>query len=98
MRQIARVSGPYEKDDVVIGGLVNLFNRGQNLDRDVKNEISEFFGGLMIQTTIHKNVRLAEAASASLPIIEFDSSAPGAFDFVQLRKERLAEHDTETKR
>jgi chromosome partitioning protein len=98
MRQIARVSDAYEKDDVVIRGLVNLFNRGQNLDRDVKNEISEFFGGLMIQTTIHKNVRLAEAASSSLPIIEFDSSAPGAFDFVKLTKELLSEYEPETEK
>jgi cellulose biosynthesis protein BcsQ len=91
MRQIARVSDAYEKDDVVIRGLVNLFNRGQNLDRDVKNEISDFFGGLMIQTTIHKNVRLAASASASQSIIEFDSSAPGAFDFLKLTKELLSE-------
>ena len=34
----------YEKDDMVIRGLVNLFNRGQNLDRDVKNEISVIIG------------------------------------------------------
>lgn len=96
MRQIARVSDAYEKDDVVIRGLLNLFNRGQNLDRDVKNEVAEFFGGLMIQTVIHKNVRLAEAASAAQPIIEFDASAPGSFDFLKLSKELLSEYEPET--
>jgi chromosome partitioning protein len=95
MRQIARVSDAYEKDDIVIRGLLNLYNRGQNLDRDVKNEVSEFFGGLMIQTTIHKNVKLAEAASASQPIIEFDPTAPGAFDFLKLSKELLSEYEPE---
>jgi chromosome partitioning protein len=59
MRQIARVSDAYEKNDIVIRGLLNMFNRGQNLDRDVKKEISDFFGGLMIQTIIHKNVHVA---------------------------------------
>ncbi|HEX8473221.1 MAG TPA: ParA family protein [Pyrinomonadaceae bacterium] len=96
MRQIARVSDAYEKDDIVIRGLLNLYNRGQNLDRDVKNEVFDFFGGLMIQTIIHKNVRLAEAASASQPIIEFDSTAPGSFDFLKLSKELLAEYEPET--
>lgn len=95
MRQIARVSDAYEKDDLVIRGLLNMYNRGQNLDRDIKNEVSEFFGGLMIQTIIHKNVRLAEAASASQPIIEFDASAPGSFDFLKLSKELLAEYEPE---
>jgi chromosome partitioning protein len=95
MRQIARVSDAYEKDQIVIRGLLNMFNRGQNLDRDVKSEVSDFFGGLMIQTIIHKNVKLAEAASASQSIIEFDSSAPGAFDFLKLSKELLAEYEPE---
>jgi chromosome partitioning protein len=96
MRQIARVSDAYEKDDLVIRGLLNLYNRGQNLDRDVKNEVSDFFGGLMIQTIIHKNVRLAEAPSAAQSIIEFDASAPGSFDFLKLSKELLAEYEPET--
>jgi chromosome partitioning protein len=95
MRQIARVSDAYEKDDLVIRGLLNLYNRGQNLDRDIKKEVSDFFGGLMIQAIIHKNVRLAEAASASQPIIEFDASAPGSFDFLKLSKELLSEYEPE---
>lgn len=95
MRQIARVSDAYEKDEIVIRGLLNMFNRGQNLDRDVKAEVSEFFGGLMIQSIIHKNVRLAEAASASQPIIEFDATAPGSFDFLKLSKELLSEYEPE---
>lgn len=96
MRQIARVSDAYEKNNIVIRGLLNLFNRGQNLDRDVRREVTEFFGGLMIQTVIHKNVRIAESASANLPIIEFDAGAPGAFDFLKLSKELLTEYEPET--
>ncbi len=98
MRQIARVSDAYEKDDIVIRGLLNMFNRGQNLDRDVKTEVGEFFGGLMIQTIIHKNVKIAEAASASQPIIEFEPTAPGAFDFLKLSKELLSEYEPETQK
>lgn len=96
MRQIARVSDAYEKNDIVIRGLLNMFNRGQNLDRDVRREVTEFFGGLMIQTVVHKNVRIAEAASANQPIIEFDTSAPGTFDFMKLSKELMYEYEPET--
>lgn len=95
MRQIARVSDAHEKNGLMVRGLLNMFNRGQNLDRDIKNEVSEFFGGLMIQTIIHKNVRLAEAASSSQAIIEFDPSAVGSFDFLKLSKELLNEYEPE---
>lgn len=93
MRQIARVRDAYEKTEIVIRGLLNLYNRGQNLDRDVRRDVTEFFGGLMINTVIHKNVRIAESASAALPIIKFDSSASGTFDFLKLSKELLNEYE-----
>jgi len=70
-----------------------MSNRGQNVAPDFKKEVSDFFGGLMIQPNIHKNVLVAEAASACQSIIEFDPSAPGAFDFIKLSKERLAEDE-----
>jgi chromosome partitioning protein len=98
MRQIARVSDAYEKNDIVIRGLLNMFNRGQNLDRDVKAEVADFFGGLMIQSIIHKNVKIAEAASASQPVIEFEPTAPGSFDFLKLSKELLSEYEPETQK
>lgn len=70
LRQIARIQDAYEKKEIVIRGLLNMYNKGQNLDRDIKKEVFEFFGGLMIQTIIHKNVKLAEAASAHQPVVE----------------------------
>lgn len=95
MRQIARASEAYERDDIIIRGLLNKYENGHNLSRDVLKEVKEFFGGVMIQTVIHKNVRLTEAPSASQPIIEYDSSAPGTFDFLKLTKELLAEYEPE---
>jgi len=95
MREIARVQDAYEKEQIIVRGLLNMFNKGQNLDRDIKREVFDFFGGLMIQTVIHKNVRIGEATSAHMPIIIFDRTASGSFDFVKLTKELLAEYEPE---
>ncbi len=95
LRQIARIQDAYEKKEIVIRGLLNMYNKGQNLDRDIKKEVFEFFGGLMIQTIIHKNVKLAEAASAHQPVVEYDRTAAGSFDFIKLSKELLSEYEPE---
>jgi chromosome partitioning protein len=93
MKQIAKAQDAYEKEALIIRGLLNLYNKTQNLDRDVKKEVAEFFGPLMLQTVINKNVRLVEAASAHQPIILYDRTASGSFDFIKLSKELVDEHE-----
>ena len=95
MREIARVQDAYEKEQIIVRGLLNMFNKGQNLDRDIKREVFDFFGGLMIQTVVHKNVRIGEATSAHMPIVLFDRAASGSFDFIKLSKELLSEYEPE---
>lgn len=93
MQQIAKAQDAYEKDNLVVHGLLNLYNKGQNLDRDMKKEVSEFFGPLMLESVIHKNIRLVEATSAHQPIIIYDRSASGSFDFIKLSKEILDDYE-----
>lgn len=97
MTQIADAQTAHDKEDLVIRGLLNLYNKGQVLDNDVKNDVFAFFDSLMFQTVIHKNVRLAEATSHHKPIIEYDRTAPGHFDFLKLTKELLNEHQEEAR-
>lgn len=93
MKQIARAQDAHEKHGLIIRGLLNLYNKNQNLDRDVKKEVFEFFGSLMVDTVINKNVKLGEASSAHQPIILYDRTASGSFDFIKLSKELLDEHE-----
>ena len=98
MRQIAAAQDAYEKDSLIVRGLLNFFNKTQNLDKDIQKEVSEFFGPLMIESIVHKNVRLGEALSAHEPIISYDRTASGSFDFLRLSKELLAEYEQKEKR
>lgn len=93
MAQIADAQTAHDKEDLVIRGLLNFYNKGQVLDNDVKSEVSSFFGSLMFDGLIHKNVKLAEATSHHQPIIEYDRAAPGCFDFIKITKELLSNHE-----
>ncbi|HKQ06961.1 MAG TPA: ParA family protein [Blastocatellia bacterium] len=89
METLSDVQREFQKYDLVIRALVNLFDQRQRMDREVLEEVERFFESLMLGTTIHKNIKLAEAASAGKPIIDYDKKSSGYFDFTRLAKELL---------
>jgi chromosome partitioning protein len=73
----------------LLGVLITMFERGTRLHRTVAEEIKGRFGGMVFDTVIHKNVKLAEAEIEGLPIIEFDRKSRGAKDYAALTEEIL---------
>jgi chromosome partitioning protein len=50
------------KPDMIIRELSTMYNRRQNLDKEIRKRIEEFFGEeLVLETVINKNVGIAEA-------------------------------------
>ena len=60
------------------GVLLSMFDVRTNLSQQVVGEVKKFFGELMYNTIIPRNVRLAEAPSYGVPIITYDPTAVGA--------------------
>lgn len=87
METLAAVQRDFEKHDLVIRALINYFDQRQNLDQEMAAEVEAFFESLLLKTRVHKNVKLAEAASAGKPIIEYNKACSGYFDFIKLSKE-----------
>lgn len=87
METLAGVQQDFERQGLVVRALLNYFDRRQRIDRDAQAEVEKFFGSLMLETIVNKNVRLAEAASHGKTISEFDKGSPGHFDFMKLAKE-----------
>lgn len=80
------------KPDMVIRALTTLFNRRQNLDKEIRKRVEAFFGPeLVLQTVIHKNVGIAEAAAAHKAVAEYSTIASGTFDFTKLTQELTQE-------
>lgn len=77
----------------IIGVLATLYNTGTRHAREVLDEVRESFGVLVFDTVIHNSIRFAESSRAHLPILEYESSHPGAQAYRALAKEIL--HATE---
>src|SRR5918911_1498134 len=97
METLSDVQREFQKYDLVIRALVNLYDQRQKMDREVREEVERFFESLMLDTTIHKNIKLTEAASAGKPIMEYDKKSSGYFDFTRLSKELLDIYDRSRK-
>lgn len=71
----------------VEGVVLSMYDSRTNLATQVVEEVQKYFGDKVYKTTIPKNVRLAEAPSFGMPVIEYDSRSKGAVSYMALAKE-----------
>ena len=71
------------------GVLRTLYDARNRLCTDVSTQLLEHFGDIVYQTVIPRNVRLAEAPSHGLPVIQYDRASTGAAAYVLLAAEFL---------
>jgi chromosome partitioning protein len=69
------------------GVLLTMYDKRLNLSRQVAEEAREYFGPKVYQSTIPRNVRLAEAPSFGQPIVEYDVVSAGAQAYLDLANE-----------
>ena len=73
-----------------IGGiLLTMYDERTNLSRDVAEEVRRHFKGEVYQVVIPRNIRLAEAPSHGLPILQYDIKSRGAEAYLELAREFL---------
>ena len=92
LAQIRRAMNPTLK---IEGLLLTMYDERTNLSPAVAADLRAFYGSLVFQTVIPRNVRLAEAPSHGRPILSYDIRSRGAEAYIQLAQEVLA-HDQET--
>ena len=71
----------------LLGVLVTMFDGRTSLSTAVIGELNKHFGELVFDTTIPRNIRLAEAPSHGKPIHDYDRFCRGAFAYKKLTKE-----------
>ncbi len=72
---------------LVEGVVLTMFDERTNLAQSVASELRGFFGELMCQTAIPRNIRLAEAPSHGQPALVYDPRSRGAEAYLQLAEE-----------
>ncbi len=92
MNTIQLVRKHFNKDLRIEGVLLTMFDKRTNLGQEVNAEVKKFFGSQVYQTVIPRNVRLSEAPSHGLAIIDYDKRSTGAKVYQELAKEVLAAH------
>lgn len=77
------------------GVLMTMLDSRTNLGNQVVDEVRKYFGDQVYRTIIPRNVRLSEAPSYGLPIVDYDVKSRGAIEYQALAKEVLAAHASE---
>ncbi len=69
------------------GLLRTMYDARSRLTRDVSEQLMGYFKERVFRTFIPRNIRLAEAPSHGLPIIQYDKSSRGALAYLALASE-----------
>lgn len=88
-RTIEKVQAHFNDDLDLLGIILTMHDRRNNLSNLVAGDVREHFGDLVFQTQIPRNVRVSEAPSFGLPAIVYDMRCPGSQAYIKLAKELI---------
>ncbi|KRL99111.1 ParA family protein [Liquorilactobacillus satsumensis] len=92
MNTIKLVQKHFNPSLALEGVLMTMLDVRTNLGTQVVAEVQKFFKNKVYQTIIPRNVRLSEAPSYGMAIVDYDPASRGAKEYRALAKEVLANH------
>lgn len=75
------------------GLLRTMYDSRNRLANDVSDQLEEHFGDKVLVTVIPRNVRLAEAPSFGMPILQYDKKSQGSAAYLALAGELVRRHE-----
>jgi chromosome partitioning protein len=87
LREVRQTANPGLR---IEGVVLTMYDRRNNLSQQVEADARQTLGELVFQTVIPRNVRLSEAPSFAMPILDYDISSLGSQAYLALAKELLA--------
>ena len=86
---IERVRDAFNDKLELLGIVLTMYDKRNNLSNQVADNVREFFGDKVYDTVIPRNVRISEAPSFGLPAIVYDMSCSGSQAYIHLAREML---------
>jgi chromosome partitioning protein len=86
---VERIRASLNPELAIEGVVLTMYDDRTNLAQQVTSELKRYFGEKLCQTTIPRNIRLAEAPSHGKSAIMYDSKSRGAESYIQLAQEIL---------
>ena len=74
------------------GVVLTMFDQRNNLSQQVEDDARATLGDLVLKTRIPRNVRVSEAPSFALPVLQYDPTSKGSLAYVELAEELLSRH------
>ena len=74
------------------GILLTMYDRRNNLAQQVEADARDNLGDLVLKTMIPRNVRVSEAPSYAVPVLQYDSQSKGAVAYRELAVELMTKH------
>ena len=89
LNTVRLVQKHFNNDLKIEGVLLTMLDRRTNLGYEVVEEVKKYFHEKVYETIIPRNIRLSEAPSYGLSIIDYDIQSIGAKTYQELAKEVL---------
>lgn len=75
------------------GILRTMFDNRSRLTKDVSEQLLEYFSDKVFRTCVPRNIRLAEAPSHGMPVLQYDKNSRGAIAYIALAGELIRKED-----
>ena len=89
VRTIERIKTSYNPELEIQGIVLTMFDARNNLSDAVASDVREFFGAIVYETVIPRNVRVSEAPSHGKPVLLYDVGCAGSQAYIHLASELL---------
>lgn len=93
LNTVRLVQKHFNTDLKIEGVLLTMLDRRTNLGYEVVEEVKKYFHEKVYDTIIPRNIRLSEAPSYGLSIIDYDKQSIGAKTYQDLAKEVLDQNE-----
>ncbi len=93
LNTVRLVQKHFNEELKIEGVLLTMLDRRTNLGHEVVEEVKKYFHEKVYETIIPRNVRLSEAPSYGLSIVDFDAQSIGGKTYQDLAKEVLVANE-----
>jgi chromosome partitioning protein len=89
MATLGRVQQSLNPGLEITGIVLTMFDERTRLSKDVVGEVRRHFGDRVYHSIVPRNIRLAEAPSHGIPVLQYDIKSRGAQAYLALAREML---------
>ena len=86
---IERIRKSFNPTLEIQGIVLTMYDQRNNLSGAVANDVRAYFGDIVYDTVIPRNVRVSEAPSHGKPVLLYDTNCAGAQAYIHLASEVL---------